>query len=161
MHTNQCVHRWTTTNNYSKIGCPYRYYTCKNSVLTCCIICRFCFFSFSWVTLTPFNNLSLPWTLSNVLKFVCVKNHKRSVNFDLNKSGASVSHLHTFFFHFIIFLRSLYNFQFVLFTNEILLYDLYYGQLFGIVSYKAIFFLQLWYLLYILQLIHSKLRLTM
>ena len=50
----------------------------------------------------PFNNLSLPWTWSNVLKFGCVKNHKRSVNFDLNKSGASVAHVHLFF-HFIIF----------------------------------------------------------
>jgi hypothetical protein len=28
----------------------------------------------------PFNNLSLPWTWSNVLKFGCVKNHKRPVN---------------------------------------------------------------------------------
>ena len=50
----------------------------------------------------PFNNLSLPCTWSNVLKFGCVKNHKRSVNFDLNKSGATVSHVHLFF-HFIIF----------------------------------------------------------
>jgi hypothetical protein len=48
-----------------------------------------------WFT---FNNLSLPWTWLNVLKFGCVKNHKRSVNFDLNKSGASVSHVHLFFF---------------------------------------------------------------
>ena len=45
----------------------------------------------------PFNNLSLPWTWPNVLKFGCVKNHKRSFNFDLNKSGASVSHVHLFF----------------------------------------------------------------
>ena len=44
-----------------------------------------------------FNNLSLPWTWSNVLKFSCVKNHKRSVNFALNKSGTSVSHVHLFF----------------------------------------------------------------
>jgi hypothetical protein len=34
--------------------------------------------------------------------------------------------------------KLLYNFQFVLFTYEILLYDLYYGQLFGIVSNKVI-----------------------
>ena len=34
----------------------------------------------------PFNNLSLPWTWSNVLKFGCVKNHKRPVNFDFYKS---------------------------------------------------------------------------
>jgi hypothetical protein len=47
--------------------------------------------------LFPFNNLSLPWTWSNVLKFGCVKNHKRSFNFDLNKGGASVSHVHLFF----------------------------------------------------------------
>jgi hypothetical protein len=51
----------------------------------------------------PFNNLSLPWTLSKVLKFVCVKNHKRSVNFDLIKSGASVSHVHLFFPFYYIF----------------------------------------------------------
>ena len=51
----------------------------------------------------PFNNLSLPWTWSNVLKFGCVKNHKRSVNFDLNKSGASVSHVHLFFLFYYIF----------------------------------------------------------
>jgi hypothetical protein len=51
----------------------------------------------------PFNNLSLPWTWSNVLKFGCVKNHKRSVNFDLNKSGAYVSHVHLFFSFYYIF----------------------------------------------------------
>ena len=49
----------------------------------------------------PFNNLSLPWTWPNVLKFGCVKNHKRSFNFDLNKSGASVSHVHLFSFYYI------------------------------------------------------------
>ena len=43
----------------------------------------------------PFNSLSLLW--SNVLKFGCVKNRKRSVNFDLGKSGASVSHVHLCF----------------------------------------------------------------
>ena len=50
----------------------------------------------------PFNNLSLPWTWSNVLKFGCVKNHKRPVNFDFDKSRDIYVPCAPFF-HFIIF----------------------------------------------------------
>ena len=50
----------------------------------------------------PFNNLSLPWTWSNVLKFGCVKNHKRPVNFDFDKSRGIYVPCAPFF-HFIIF----------------------------------------------------------
>jgi hypothetical protein len=51
----------------------------------------------------PFNNLSLPWTWSNVLKFGCVKNHKRPVNFDFYKSRGIYVPCSPSFFHFIIF----------------------------------------------------------
>ena len=50
----------------------------------------------------PFNNLNLPWTWSNVLKFGCVKNHKRPVNFDFDKSRDIYVPCAPFF-HFIIF----------------------------------------------------------
>jgi hypothetical protein len=50
----------------------------------------------------PLNNLSLPWTWSNVLKFGCVKNHKRPVNFDFDKSRGIYVPCSPFF-HFIIF----------------------------------------------------------
>jgi hypothetical protein len=52
--------------------------------------------------LISFNNLSLPWTWSNVLKFGCVKNHKRPVNFDFDKSRGIYVPCAPFF-HFNIF----------------------------------------------------------
>ena len=48
----------------------------------------------------PFNNLSLPWTWSKVWKFGCVKNHKRSVNFDFDKSRGICVPCSTYFFSF-------------------------------------------------------------
>ena len=103
---------------YNSIGTPYFgvVIRCRSSVdtLVCVhlliLVDQFCIMFYpcpsvfpSVMFWFPFNNLSLPWTLSNVLKFVCVKNHKRSVNFDLNKSGASVSHVHLFFSFYYIF----------------------------------------------------------
>ena len=59
----------------------------------------------------PFNNLSLPWTWSNVLKFGCVKNHKRPVNFDFYKSRGiyGMSHVHLLFFILLYFLLVKYR----------------------------------------------------
>ena len=51
----------------------------------------------------PFNNLSLPWIWSNVLKFGCVKNHKRPVNLIFTRVGASMSHVHLLFFILLYF----------------------------------------------------------
>ena len=97
--------------NIISIGAPYFGVVtrCRSSVdtLVCVhlliLVDQFCIMFYPCPSVFPFNNLSLPWTLSNVLKFVCVKNHKRSVNFDLNKSGASVSHVHLFFPFYYIF----------------------------------------------------------
>jgi hypothetical protein len=130
MHTNQCVNRWTTTNNYPKIGCPYRYYTCRNRVGHLCHMFTFFFILLYFL----------------LVKYMC-KFADRLTHFSMYGSTTAIHKL-------------LYNFQFVLFTYEILLYDLYYGQLFGIVSYKAIFFLQLRYLLIIIDLLFTSPTMT-